>query len=48
MSNNVILFFWLVASLSLSIILFFVSYLLVLRNYDLDKLSAYECGFEPF
>lgn len=25
-----------------------MSYLLILRNYDLNKVSAYECGFEPF
>lgn len=48
MTNKVILFCWLTASLFLSLILFFVSYALVLRNYDINKISAYECGFEPF
>lgn len=41
------LFFVLVAFLVL-IILFFVSYFLMQRNIDLEKMSAYECGFDPF
>lgn len=32
----------------LSFIIFFLSYFLILRNYDIEKISAYECGFEPF
>jgi NADH:ubiquinone oxidoreductase subunit 3 (subunit A) len=30
------------------LILFFVSYFLMQRNMDLEKMSAYECGFDPF
>lgn len=41
------LFFVLIAFLVL-IILFFVSYFLMQRNIDLEKMSAYECGFDPF
>lgn len=41
-------FVFLVFSVFLSIVLFLLSYVLVLRNYDLEKISAYECGFEPF
>jgi NADH-quinone oxidoreductase subunit A len=32
----------------LAIALFFLSYLSVTKNYDLEKISPYECGFEPF
>ena len=28
--------------------LFWVSYFLMQRTMDLEKLSAYECGFDPF
>jgi NADH-quinone oxidoreductase subunit A len=48
MTNNTLLFFWLFSSLVLSLILFSVSYTLISRNYDINKISAYECGFEPF
>ncbi len=42
-----ILIFIIIASL-LSFIIFFLSYSLILRDYDIEKVSAYECGFEPF
>jgi NADH-quinone oxidoreductase subunit A len=29
-------------------VLFFLSFLAVPKNYDLEKISPYECGFEPF
>jgi NADH:ubiquinone oxidoreductase subunit 3 (subunit A) len=32
----------------LSIIIFFLSYSLSLKEDDLEKLSIYECGFNPF
>lgn len=35
-------------SFILAIIIFLLSYLLAFQNYDLEKLSAYECGFQPF
>jgi len=47
-SENFILFVWLFFSVCLAVILFFVSYFLILRNYDVEKISAYECGFEPY
>jgi NADH-quinone oxidoreductase subunit A len=28
--------------------LFGLSYALVLRSYDVEKISTYECGFDPF
>ena len=34
--------------LVIAIILFLFSYLSVTKNYDLEKISPYECGFEPF
>jgi NADH:ubiquinone oxidoreductase subunit 3 (subunit A) len=38
----------LVFSIVLAVILFSLSYFGVLRKYDIEKISAYECGFEPF
>lgn len=35
-------------SLVLSIIVFLLSYILAVQTYDAEKLSAYECGFQPF
>nr|YP_010619994.1 NADH dehydrogenase subunit 3 [Tayloriella tenebrosa]WAX04007.1 NADH dehydrogenase subunit 3 [Tayloriella tenebrosa] len=35
-------------SLFLSFLIFFLSYLLVFQKADQEKLSAYECGFNPF
>lgn len=29
-------------------VLFLLSFLAVPKNYDLEKISPYECGFEPF
>nr|QVQ56643.1 NADH dehydrogenase subunit 3 [Erythrocystis saccata] len=42
-----ILFFFVVAIL-LSILIFALSYLVVFQKADQEKLSAYECGFNPF
>jgi len=43
-----ILFSWLFFSVILAVILFALSYTLILRQYDIEKISAYECGFEPY
>ena len=32
----------------IALALFLISYLSVPRNYDLEKISIYECGFNPF
>jgi NADH-quinone oxidoreductase subunit A len=32
----------------LSIFLLTLSYVLAIKNYTFEKVSAYECGFEPF
>jgi len=33
---------------ALAFVLFAVSYMVILKQYDIEKLSAYECGFDPF
>lgn len=38
--------FWL--SLLISILLYSVVALLTYKQYDIEKISAYECGFHPF
>lgn len=35
-------------SLIISIILILISFLLSIRSNDFEKLSPYECGFEPY
>jgi len=32
----------------LGFLIFFLSYILVYRSKDIEKLSSYECGFDPF
>jgi NADH-quinone oxidoreductase subunit A len=32
----------------LAIVIFGISYILKYRNYNLEKISSYECGFQPF
>lgn len=43
----VILIFFFIAVL-LSIIIIFFSYMFVIQNPETEKLSSYECGFEPY
>ena len=35
-------------SIFLSIIIFALSYILAIQNTDTEKLSSYECGFDPY
>lgn len=35
-------------SVVLSVLIFFASYLLAVQNPDTEKLSSYECGFDPY
>ena len=35
-------------SIFLSIIIFALSYVLAIQNPDTEKLSSYECGFDPY
>lgn len=42
------LFIMLLIAMVLTVIILFFSYLLAIQNPDSEKLSAYECGFEPY
>jgi NADH-quinone oxidoreductase subunit A len=37
-----------IASVALTLLLFFISYASIKRAADIEKLSIYECGFQPF
>lgn len=39
---------YIIASLVISIVLLLASYLLAVQQADPEKISAYECGFNPF
>nr|YP_010620270.1 NADH dehydrogenase subunit 3 [Amplisiphonia pacifica]WAX04306.1 NADH dehydrogenase subunit 3 [Amplisiphonia pacifica] len=47
-SEYFFIFIFFIFSLFLSLLIFFLSYLLVFQKADQEKLSAYECGFNPF
>jgi NADH:ubiquinone oxidoreductase subunit 3 (subunit A) len=40
--------FFLILSLSISIIVFFLNFFLISKDIYIEKNSAYECGFNPF
>lgn len=42
------LVYFLIFSFVLAFILYGLSYFLVLKQYDIEKISSYECGFDPF
>jgi len=44
--NNIFIYF--IVSISLGLIILILSYSVSLYNPDAEKLSAYECGFEPY
>jgi len=44
----IIIFICLSFSLILGLIIFGLSYFIAVQNPDSEKISAYECGFEPF
>lgn len=39
---------FLIVAIALSLVIFGLSYLLSVQNPDTEKLSAYECGFDPY
>lgn len=41
-------FFFFLICLIIGLILYVISYYLILKDFDQEKGSAYECGFEPF
>jgi NADH:ubiquinone oxidoreductase subunit 3 (subunit A) len=43
-----IVFLWIIICLLFAILLFIIGYLLVVRPVDIEKISSYECGFNPF
>ena len=46
--NYVVLLICISFSILLGLIIFGLSYFLAVQNPDAEKMSAYECGFEPF
>ena len=46
--NYLILLICILISIVLGLIIFLLSYLIANQNPDSEKISAYECGFEPF
>lgn len=48
LSEYLLIFIFLVVSLVISCVVFGLSYILSVRSIDKEKVSAYECGFNPF
>jgi len=48
LSNYSNIFIFLLISLFLSLLIFNLSFFLIKQEDDLEKLSAYECGFNPY
>lgn len=46
--NYLVLFICISFSIILGLIIFGLSYFIAVQNPDSEKMSAYECGFEPF
>lgn len=42
------IFLFLILAIFLSIIIISLSYILAIQNPETEKLSSYECGFEPY
>lgn len=48
LSEYFLIFIFLVVSLIISIVVFAISYILSSKSIEKEKISAYECGFNPF
>jgi NADH-quinone oxidoreductase subunit A len=48
LSEYFLIFIFLVLSLIISILVFTISYILSSKSIEKEKVSAYECGFNPF
>ena len=48
LSEYFLIFIFIVLSLIISCVVFGLSYILSSRSIDKEKISAYECGFNPF
>jgi NADH:ubiquinone oxidoreductase subunit 3 (subunit A) len=42
------LYIYFILAFGLSILLIFLSYFFIFQNLESEKISAYECGFQPF
>lgn len=47
-NQYLIIFICIIFSLLMGLIIFGLSYFIAVQNPDSEKISAYECGFEPF
>ena len=43
-----LVFFWLLTSFCFASLLFFIGFFLVYKPIDFEKITSYECGFNPF
>ncbi len=43
-----LIFLFLFFAIAISLLLFILFYILIYRHNELEKISAYECGFNPF
>lgn len=43
-----IIFVLFLISITIGVILYFISYFFISKNYNFEKTSSYECGFDPF
>jgi NADH:ubiquinone oxidoreductase subunit 3 (subunit A) len=43
-----IIFIFLFIAIFLALILYCFSFFVILKNVDIEKISIYECGFDPF
>lgn len=42
------IFIFIIVAFILALVVFFLPYFLVLKEFDTEKISVYECGFNPF